>query len=141
MGFAVMDPRTAKVAIQLQLKQIAEILRTIDKSTRRGSIDEVANLDGIQHDLVRQLVQLEIQILVINILRQEYRERIAIEKLSNEEKQIASDHELAMRLAGLSRSDAITAPRPLTTPYNDEDDAQWEMVKQLYTSAFDQDSN
>lgn len=140
MDFAVIDPRTAKVAIQLQLEDIAEILRTIDKSMGQGAIDGVANLDRIQHDLVQQLMELESQILVISILRTEHQERVTIENLLNEEKQIAGDHELAMGLAGLSLSGADTASRPLDTPYNDEDDAQWEMAKQLYTSAFDQDN-
>ncbi|KAF2994361.1 hypothetical protein E8E13_001183 [Curvularia kusanoi] len=138
-----MDPRTAMLAVQLQLADIAEILNDIQiNKDKRAKDEERASLETVQQDLVQQLATLEGQVLVIKILKQEFDDRAAYKKLLDEEKQAVSDHELAMRLAGMTVSHnaegSRTASRTQHESADDRDDnAQWEMAKQLYTLAFE----
>lgn len=136
-----MDPRTAKVAIELQLEDIDVLLRSLTTSNDVVSINERAGLEIVQRDLVQQLTELENHILVTNILSDEHREHVAFQKLLDEEKNMSSDHQLATRLAGLSLTEKGTVPFPLDTPYTIEENAQWKMAKELYASAFDQDNS
>jgi E3 ubiquitin-protein ligase RNF144 len=133
-----MDPRTAIVAIQLQLEDIAEILKGL-QDTQKPADNERASLETIQQDLVQQLATLEGQVLVIKLLKTEFDQRAAYKKLLDEEGQAIQDHELAMSMAGMSSSNT---QKTSSTDYKAQldaasgpDDAQWETVKQLYESA------
>ncbi|KAF3040566.1 hypothetical protein E8E11_000394 [Didymella keratinophila] len=144
MDFTCMDPQTVKLAIQLQLEGIADLLDSLYDDGEPVQGDERASLHTIQQDLQQQLTLLEGQVLVINILKDEYNERVAFKKLLDDEKQAVSDHQLAMRLAGMSIGTADAAfsadyEAQLDQADEEDDDAQWEMAKELYASAFDGD--
>ncbi|KAJ8117531.1 hypothetical protein OPT61_g1279 [Boeremia exigua] len=111
MDFTHMDPRTAKVAIQLQLGDIAELLDSFSTSNDAAVDAERASLKTIHGELSQQLTVLEGQILVVKILKDEYHERVAFKKLLDE----------------FNKADGGI------------DDTQWEMAKELYASAFDGD--
>jgi len=143
MDFMCMNPHTAKIAIQLQLADIADLLDSLYGDGESAQGDERASLQTIQHDLQQQLTLLEGQVLVINILKDKYDERVAFKKFLDDEKQAVSDHQLAMRLAGMSIGAADAA---FSADYeaqlnqaNDDSETQWEMAKELYASAFDGD--
>ena len=143
MDFTSMDPLTAKVAIQLQLADIADLLDSLysDDPTPQG--DERASLETIQRDLTQQLSLLEGQVLVIKILKNEYSERVAFKKLLEEERQAVSDHQLAMRLAGIATGAANAAfdvdyEAQLREAKDTDQDEQWEMAKNLYAAAFEE---
>jgi E3 ubiquitin-protein ligase RNF144 len=97
-----MDPQTAKTAIELQLADIADLLDSLYDNEESAQGDERAGVQTIQRDLQQQLSLLEGQVSVINILKDEYKERMAFKKLLDDEKQAVSDHQLAMRLGGMS---------------------------------------
>ena len=135
-----MDPRTAIVAIYLQLRDIAEILNGL-KDTQKPADNERASLETIQRSLVQQLATLEGQVLVIKLLKAEFEQRTAYKMLLDEEKQAIQDHELAMRMAGMT---ANSTQKISSTDYkaqldaaSGQDDSQWETAKQLYEYAFE----
>lgn len=138
-----MDPQTARIAIQLQLADIADLLDSLYDDEAPAEGDERASLQTIQCDLQLQLTLLEGQVLVINILKDEHNERVAFKKLVDDEKQAVSDHRLAMRLAGMSIK-AINASfgadyeAKFDQTEDGDDDTQWELVKNLYASAFNE---
>lgn len=138
-----MDPQTAKLAMELQLADVADLLDSLYTEEILPPGDERASLETIQRDLEHQLLLLEVQILVVKILKNEYNERVAFKKILEDEKQAVSDHQLAMRLAGLS-----VGPEDVASSANYEaqlrkaeeadQDEQWEMAKDLYASAFEE---
>ncbi|KAJ4400131.1 hypothetical protein N0V91_008922 [Didymella pomorum] len=107
-----MDQHTAKRAIQLQLEDIADLLNSLYDEGEPEQGDERASLQTIQHDLQQQLTLVEGQVLVINILKDEYSERVALKKLLDDEKQSISNLQLAMRLAGMSILPSIEEAAP-----------------------------
>ena len=136
-----MDPQTAKVAIQLQLGDIAELLDSL-YGDKLAEDNERVSLEITQRDLTQQLALLEGRVLVINILKDEYNDRVAFKKLLEEEKQAVDDYQLAMRLAGMSASNASRADYEgqLCEAENCDDDTQWEIAKHLYASPFEGDN-
>lgn len=146
MGYTSMDPQTAKVAAQLQLRDIADLLDSLYDDAPPPEGDELAALTLTQRNLRQQLARLEDQIIIIQILKAEHDDRVAIEKLLDDEKQAASDHQFALRLAGMSVSDEDAASSTdheaqLGGADDSDDDTQWEVAKQLYTSAFEEDDS
>ncbi|KZM25640.1 zinc ion binding [Ascochyta rabiei] len=148
MDFTSMDPQTAKVAIQLQLADLADLLDSLYNDNEVPEGDERASIEMIQRDLTHQLSLLEGQVLVIKILKDEYNERVAFNKLLDDERQAVSDHQLAMSLAGIPVGPADAAfsanyEAQLREAEDNDQDEQWEMAKDLYASAFgaaDEDS-
>lgn len=145
MDFTCMDPQTAKTAIELQLADIADLLDSLYDDEESAQGDERASVQTIQRDLQQQLSLLEGQVSVINILKDEYKERMAFKKLLNDEKQAVSDHQLAMRLGGMSIGAADAAfsadyEAQLNQADDGGDDTQWEQIKELYAFAFDRDT-
>jgi hypothetical protein len=135
-----MDPRTAIVAIQLQLGDIAEILEDL-QDTQKPADNERASLKTIQQDLVQQLATLEGQVLVIKLLKAEFGQRAAYKKLLEEERQAVKDHQFALSLEEMSTNDTNhTSHTDHKAHFNAadtvDDDPQWEMAKDLYKSAF-----
>lgn len=136
-----MDVRTARAAIQLQLADIAELLDSLYQDNVLPEGDERASLETIRNDLTKQLMLLGGQVLVIKILKDEYNARVTFKKLLEDEKQAVSDHQLALRLAGITIG-------PADTMFNADDEVrlreaevhkqveQWNLAKDLYTSAF-----
>lgn len=144
MDFTCMDLQTARIAIQLQLDDIADLLDSLYGDGEPSQGDERASLQTIQCDLQQQLTLLEGQVLVINIFRDEYNERVVFKNLLDDDKQAVSDHHLAMRLAGMSIGAADAAfsadyEARLDQADDEDGDMQWEMAKGLYASAFDAD--
>ncbi|XPT04322.1 hypothetical protein M3J09_013402 [Ascochyta lentis] len=140
MDFASMDPQTAKVAIQLQLADIAELLDSLYNDNEISEGDERTSLQTLQSELTHQLALLEGQVLVVKILKDEYNERVAFKKLLDDERQAITDHQLAMRLAGMPVGPADTAfsadyEAQLREAEENDQDEQWEMAKDLYASA------
>jgi E3 ubiquitin-protein ligase RNF144 len=139
-----MDPRTAIVAIQLQLGDIAEILEDL-QDTQKPADNERASLKTIQQDLVQQLATLEGQVLVIKLLKAEFGQRAAYKKLLEEERQAVKDHQFALSLEEMSTNDTNhTSHTDHKAHFNAadtvDDDPQWEMAKDLYKSAFKGDN-
>ncbi|KAJ4333866.1 hypothetical protein N0V95_009321 [Ascochyta clinopodiicola] len=137
MNFTSMDFQTAKVAIQLQLADLAELLNSLYNDNEVPEGDERTSLETTQRDLNHQLSLLEGQVLVINILKVEYNERNAFKKLLDDERQAVNDHQLAMRLAGMPVGPGGAASSAVYEAQNDDQDKQWELAKDLYASAFE----
>ena len=135
-----MDPATAKLAIELQLADIDELLDGIYETLPPG--DQRAGYEMMQQDLQRQLQILEGQILTLKILKEEHGNRAAFVKLLEVEKQAVSDHQLAMRLAGMSVNhpevkNCADYEASLCGEQDCGTDEQWEMAKELYSAAID----
>lgn len=105
MFTAYMDPATAKLAVELQLEDINDMLDSLYDDEELPDSDSCASFLVMRYDLLRQLQILEGQVLTLKILREEHDSRIAFARLLEEEKQAANDHQLAMRLAGLAVND------------------------------------
>ena len=119
-----MDPQTAMVILQLQLADIEELLDSI------SSTNERASLEVIQQDLTTQLATLGSELLVIRILKVEHNDRVSYRKLLDEEKQATGDHELALKMAGISTDDSATTSgtyreSQLGDKDNDKAETQW----------------
>lgn len=132
------------LAIQLQLSDIVHLLNSMNNNDKIAPSSERATLEFIQQDLVQQISILEGEVLVLKILRAEHNDRVNYKKLQDEEKQAASDHELALRLARMSITKKPTMSSPSReaehkVAENTEADRQWELAKQLYAFSFDGD--
>ena len=139
-----MDPATAMVAIQLQLDDIDDLLDGLYDSIDLPDGDARTSFEMMQKDLQQQLQIFEGQVLTLKILRGEHESRVAFSRLLEEERQAASDHQLAMRLAGLAVSDpevncGETYEANLRSVSDDGGDEQWEMAKELYAAAFERE--
>jgi hypothetical protein len=131
-----MDPATAKLAIQLQLDDIDDLLDSLYDSIDLPDGDARTGFEMMRTDLQQQLQIFEGQVLTLKILREEHDSRVAFSRLLEEERQAASDHQLAMRLAGLAVSDpevkrGETYEASLRSVSDDGSDEQWEMAKDV----------
>jgi E3 ubiquitin-protein ligase RNF144 len=139
-----MDPATAKLAIQLQLDDIDDLLDSLYDSIDLPDGDARTGFEMMRTDLQQQLQIFEGQVLTLKILREEHDSRVAFSRLLEEERQAASDHQLAMRLAGLAVSDpevkrGETYEASLRSVSDDGSDEQWEMAKELYAAVFERE--
>jgi hypothetical protein len=77
-----MDPASAKLAVELQLSDINDLLGEIDGShiTR----DQRTGFETMKTDMEGQLQLLETQVFILNLLRTEYDRRVAFYKLLEE---------------------------------------------------------
>lgn len=139
-----MDPATAKLAVELQLADINDLLDGLYDSEDLPEGDGRTSFQMLRRDLQQQLQVLEGQVLTLKILKEEHDNRVAFARLLEEEKRAVSDHQLAMQLAGLTVND-----NDVKTSNNYEaclvdgtdcgSDEQWDMAKELYaqSSGFD----
>ncbi|KAH9873267.1 hypothetical protein J1614_005665 [Plenodomus biglobosus] len=137
-----MDPTTARLAVQLQLADIDDLLDDLYDSIEITDKNTRASFRVLQTDLRSQLEVLEGQILTLKILKDEHDERVAFKKLLTQERQAVSDHQLAMRLAGLAttdpefkRSDDYDAS--LQEEAEDDSCSRWQQAKEAYETALD----
>lgn len=138
------DPATAKVAVELQLADLDDLLDSLYDEDGMPEGDERTSFEILRRDLQQELQTLEGQILTLQILKEEYDNRIAFSKLLAQEKQAASDHQLDRRLAGMAVSDTeverCTEYEASICEDSECGDEQWEMAKELYQSALEEDS-
>jgi hypothetical protein len=121
MDVSHMDPASSKLAVELQLSDINELLNEIDGSRITG--DQRTGLETMKTDMEGQLRLLETQVLILNLLRAEHDSRVAFSKLLEEEKQAVEDHKLAMSLRGLEADDpAVKSCEEYETTLCGEDD-------------------
>lgn len=139
-----MDPATAKLAVELQLSDINDLLDGLYDEEELPEGDARASFRVLQRDLDRQLQILEGQVLVLKILQEEHDNRAAFARLVEEEKRAVSDHQLAMRLAGMTTADlevkrGADYEASLCDVSECDGDEQWDMAKELYAAAFERD--
>lgn len=138
MNITTMDPMTEKLAVQMQLADIAELLDSL--YDQEVTDDERTGLKILKRDLEGQLKTLQGQVLALRILKQEHENRVAFTKLIKEEKQAADDHRLALKLSGmkLSHPDSPSSKEAGATlvAVDDDADEQWESVKKVYDAIF-----
>lgn len=152
-----MDPRTTKLAIELQLADIDDLLDGLYDVEVLPEGDARTSLQLMRSSLQEQLRTLEDQIFILKILKQEHDDRVAYARLVEEEKQAASDHALALRLAKLDVKDTDRVRRASTATDSsghyegldseseqfeegiDEHNAQWNIAKELYAAVFEHD--
>lgn len=139
-----MDTATAKLAVELQLEDINDLLDGLYDEEEIPDCDSRSSFLVLRYDLQRQLQVLEGQILTLKILREEYDNRIAFSRLLEEERQAVTDHQLAVELAGVTvdnhnheRSDDYETS--LCNASDFDEDEQWDMARELYTAAFARD--
>lgn len=92
-----MDPATAKLAVELQLEDIDEIIYELNE---RDDLHEASVLTRANYEDILKVV--EGQVLALGILRADHANRVQFVNLVEEERQATQDHELACRLAGLA---------------------------------------
>ena len=138
------NPETAKIAVELQLGDINDLLDGLYDDEELPDGDAGTSFRILQRDLQQALQILEGQILTLKILKEENDNRVAFFKLLEEEKRAASDHQLAMRLAGMT----IAAPEvkrgadyeaSLCDESKCDSDEQWDMAKEFYAAAFERE--
>ncbi|KAF2621343.1 hypothetical protein BU25DRAFT_452732 [Macroventuria anomochaeta] len=117
MDFSPMDIQTAKVAIQMQRADFTELLDSLSNDEDLSEYNEHPSIKTIQRNFIQQLSLLEGQIPVIETIKDEYNERVASKKLLEDEKQAASDHQLAMGLSGVPFGPADVAVLRLYVEY------------------------
>lgn len=137
-----MDPKTAKIAVQLQLADISDILDGLYDGEDLPDGDARTSFRIMRRDLQKQLQVLEGQILTLKILKEQHESRLAFSKLLKEEKQAVTDHQLAMELEGLAINDpgfktSADYEASLRSESDCNSDAQWDMAKELYAAAFE----
>ena len=135
-----MDPETAKMAIQLQLADIDDLLDGLYDDEDLPTGDARSGFELMRQDLQKQLQVLTGQVLSLNILREEHNNRLAFSRLLKEEKQASGDHQLARRLANL-KSDNVDINRGAESTtsacvdWNPDADLQWGVAKEIYATA------
>jgi E3 ubiquitin-protein ligase RNF144 len=145
MTTCFMDTATAKLAVELQLRDISDLLDGLYDENELPEGDERLSFQVTQRDLYQQLQILEGQTLVFKILREEHNNRVAFSRLLEEERRAAADHQLAMRLAGMTNSDpevkqGADYEANLCEPSECDIDEQWDMAKELYATAFEKET-
>jgi E3 ubiquitin-protein ligase RNF144 len=137
-----MDPATAKLAVELQLEDIHDLLDGLYEEEELPDGDARTGLQMMQRELNQQLDILQGQVLVLQILKEEHDNRVAFSRLLEEEKRAASDHQLAMRLAGMTVSNpevkqGADYEASLCETSECDSDEQWDMARELYAAAFE----
>ncbi|KAF2655140.1 hypothetical protein K491DRAFT_679106 [Lophiostoma macrostomum CBS 122681] len=137
-----MDPASAKLVLEIQLQDINDILDGVYEDPPEDYMRE--GYEAVQAELQQQLHTMEDFLCVFQILKEEYDDRVNLQRLLNEEKQAISDHELAMRLSGLSmRHPAVKSSatykeslygNTLRGERKSDDDEQWEAAKAKYAT-------
>jgi E3 ubiquitin-protein ligase RNF144 len=135
----IMEPGTAKLAVQLQIADINDLLDGLYDGEDIPNGDARTSFQIMRCDLEQQLQVLDGQVLTLVILRQEHANRLAFSRLMEEERQAASDHQLAMRLTGLAVSNSdikrcADYEASLCDSTDCDTDEQWDMAKELYAS-------
>jgi E3 ubiquitin-protein ligase RNF144 len=135
-----MDPETAKLAVELQLADIKDLLNGLYDNEDILDGDERTSFQMMRGDLQQQLQVLEGQVLTLKILREEHDNRVAFAILLEEEKRAISDHQLAMRLEGLTVNDNdVKTSNNYEACLMKETDCgsneQWNMAKELYAQS------
>ncbi|KAK3207237.1 hypothetical protein GRF29_103g279961 [Pseudopithomyces chartarum] len=152
MEVRTLDPVSAKLAIQLQLDDVCDILR----ESEVGS-DEYAAFEAMQISFQEIAQVLEGQCIALSMLRREHDARLEFEKLVQEERQAVDDHNEALRLDGLESTALGTSPGDLGNPIDTSTGAEEksdsifqkgyldteELIGPLqnYPSIFDSDNN
>jgi E3 ubiquitin-protein ligase RNF144 len=139
MDVSRMDPISAKLAVELQLSDINDILDEIGGSRLRG--DQRIGFETMKTEMEGKLQLLETQVLIYNLLRAEHDSRVAFSKLLEEEKQAVDDHKLAMNLQGLRVDDPhVRSCAKYEESLCDEEDVdsddEWNRARELYSSGF-----
>ncbi|EUC31410.1 hypothetical protein COCCADRAFT_6709 [Bipolaris zeicola 26-R-13] len=118
MGLVGIDPRTALLAIQLQLADIQSVLQDPNEG-----VDCIA-WNILQDELERSLLLLQDQAFAMDLLKEDQDNQAMIDELLREERQAEEDHDLACRIRGIAnehvplskRGDMVQPPKA-----NDED--------------------
>jgi hypothetical protein len=142
MSFNNMDPASAKLVLELQLQDINDILDGVYEDPPEDYMRE--GYETVQAELRNQLHTVEDFLCVFQVLKAEYDDRVNLKRLLDEEKQAISDHQLAMRLSGLSmRHPAVKSSTDYQeslygdTLFGDcelDEDEQWKAAKAKYAA-------
>lgn len=136
MQTAYMDTRSAKLAVELQLEDVNSHLDGLYDDPPEG--DELAAFETTKAILYQQLQVLEGSVATLDILKEEYVNRLTFTKLLEEEKQAAADHRLAMSMAGLKMDDpkvqrgAKYEESLCDDEGYDNTEEQWQLAKKIY---------
>ncbi|KAL1603688.1 hypothetical protein SLS60_005277 [Paraconiothyrium brasiliense] len=105
-----MDPKSAELALKLQLRDVNNILKTTTDRRERAAFLI------LRDELVRKNSQAEGQYMAMQLLRRDYHERGQHQQLLAEERQAQGDHVVASQLAGMAP--AHQPALPATAPLN-----------------------
>jgi hypothetical protein len=89
-----MDPETAKLAVELQLEDINDLLDVLYDEDEILKGDLRFSFLIMRYALQRQLQILDGRVLAVKILRKEHANRMAFAKLLEQEKQASTDYQL-----------------------------------------------
>ncbi|KAH7564528.1 hypothetical protein PSV09DRAFT_2417705 [Bipolaris maydis] len=120
-------PRTALLAIQLQLADVQSALQELNEG------DEWKAWKILQHELEYSLSLLQDQVFAMDLLKEcskEHRDNQAvIAKLLREEKQAEEDHDLACKLRGIANKHVPLSKRgDMMQPLNIDDDCDQDLT-------------
>lgn len=96
MELVGIHPKTAQLAIQLQLADVESALQESDEG------DQWTAWKTLQDELERALLLLQDQIFAMDLLRQDQDNRAVFAEFLREERQAEEDHDLACRLSGIA---------------------------------------
>lgn len=96
------DLATAKLAAELQLEDVEQVLGGIEA----GTDDEYAAFTAMKIDFQNIIQAYEDQLAALNLLRLEYTTRMECERIVSEERQALRDHDLARKLGGVDAHDS-----------------------------------
>jgi hypothetical protein len=99
MDVTFVDPETAKVAVELQLADINDLLDGLYDNEDLPEGDARESFQVLRYDLHQQLQILEGQVLMLKILKHKHEDRVAFSTMLE---RAVGDHQLAMWLAGLT---------------------------------------
>jgi E3 ubiquitin-protein ligase RNF144 len=134
-----MDPASAKVAAELQLADINSLFDCLYDEAEIPNGDARTSFQIMRHDLERQLLIFESQVLVLKILREEQESHGSFSRLLEQERRAVRDHRLAVQLA-----DPAAIHPDIQQCAEDEanlsgapeccSDEQWDMARELYAA-------
>jgi E3 ubiquitin-protein ligase RNF144 len=140
-----MHSETAKIAVELQLADINSLLNNdLYDEVDIPSGDTRTSLQIMRQDLEQQLQVLEGKDFLVQVLREEHKNRATFSSLLKQERQAVGDHRLAMQLAGMSSDnpDIQQSADYEATLCNAPDDCigeqwkpeAWELEQELYVT-------
>ncbi|KAJ4345454.1 uncharacterized protein N0V89_011585 [Didymosphaeria variabile] len=109
-----MDPDSARLALDLQLQDVDDSLRTLNTE------NEAAAFRVLRDELIKKKGEIDGQCAAMGLLRNEFGERSVHRRLLAEERQAQGDHGMASRLAGRAPVPQLALPvnRPPDEPLN-----------------------
>lgn len=99
-----MDPKSARLAVQLQLQDADDVLKTLQSSNQTGAdSSEMIAFKALRSELLKKRSEINGQLFALNILREENFNRVAFTRLITEERQAERKLPLSFQTIGYTK--------------------------------------